>query len=63
MGFEPQTVNQPLVNVHKRTTKVNFAVAIGVAIFFAVGIALMVWAFQRDDQTDMPKPLPAQAPK
>jgi hypothetical protein len=62
MGFEPQTANQPLVNVHKKTTKVNFAVAIGVAVFFAVGIALMVWAFQRD-QSDVPEALPAQAPK
>ena len=44
MGFEPQTAGQPLVNVHKRTTKVNFAIVISVVVFIAVGIFAAVWA-------------------
>ena len=38
MGFEPQTANQPLVNVRKGPTKVNIAVAIGVVVFLLAGL-------------------------
>lgn len=33
----------PNVNVHKRTTKVNFSVVIAVVIFFLVGAAAVAW--------------------
>lgn len=42
MGFEPQTANQPLVNTHRRTTKVNIAMAIAVVIFFIIGLAYAI---------------------
>jgi hypothetical protein len=43
MGFDPQNAGQPLVNVHKRTTKVNIAAAIGIVIFFLIGLGYAVW--------------------
>ena len=47
MGFEPQTAGLPLVNPHKRTTKVNFAIVAGVVLFLLIGIAYAIWATQR----------------
>ena len=37
MGFEPQTASQPLVNTHRRTTKVNIIMAIAVVVFLLIG--------------------------
>lgn len=47
MGFEPQTADKPLVNVHKRTTKVNIIMAIGVAVFLLIGVCFVLWAAKR----------------
>jgi uncharacterized membrane protein YqjE len=47
MGFEPQTAGQPLVNVNKRTTQVNFAIVISIILFLVVGIAGAVWAVRK----------------
>lgn len=47
MGFEPQTADQPLVDVHKRTTKVNIMMAIGIGVFLLIGICVVVWASKR----------------
>ena len=47
MGFDPQTAGQPLVNVHKRTTKVNIIMAISVVVFLLIGITGIFWATQR----------------
>ncbi|MEO6994998.1 MAG: hypothetical protein ABI273_15435 [Lacunisphaera sp.] len=47
MGFEPQTAGQPIVNIHKRTTQVNFGMAIGVVVFLLIGICVVVWAVKR----------------
>jgi hypothetical protein len=33
----------PNVNVHKRTTKVNFSVIIAVVVFFVIGAAAVAW--------------------
>jgi flagellar basal body-associated protein FliL len=44
MGFEPQTAGQPLVNTHRRTTKVNIIMAIAVVVFLLVGAAYIIWA-------------------
>ena len=54
MGFEPQTADQPLVNVQKRTTKVNIAVAIGVVLFLIIGLAYSVWAYNRHGPDQQP---------
>jgi hypothetical protein len=43
MSIERDSDGLPQVNVHKRTTKVNFSVVIGVAIFFAVTFAVVWW--------------------
>lgn len=45
MGFD-QNDPRPIVNVHKRTTKVNIGMAVGVAVFFAIGV-LLIWLFVR----------------
>ncbi|HEY8993765.1 MAG TPA: hypothetical protein VIM71_03695 [Lacunisphaera sp.] len=45
MGFD-QNDPRPIVNVHKRTTKVNIWMAVGVGVFFLLG-ALMIWLFVR----------------
>ncbi len=47
MGFEPQTADKPIVNVHKSTTKVNFGMAIGVVLFLLIGVCFVVWAAKR----------------
>jgi len=56
MGFEPQTAGKPLVDVHKRTTKVNFGVAIGVVLFLLVGIGVVVWAVRKESRGEPVKP-------
>jgi hypothetical protein len=33
----------PLVQTERRTTKVNFGIAIGVLLFFAFGVAAVIW--------------------
>jgi hypothetical protein len=43
MGFD-QNDPRPVVNVHKRTTKVNIWMVIGVLVFLAVG-AVAVWIY------------------
>ena len=48
MGFEPQTAGKPLVDVHKRTTKVNIGVVVGVIVFLIVGISFAIWATKRE---------------
>ena len=45
MGFD-QNDPRPIVNVHKRTTKVNIWMVVGVSLFFAFG-ALAIWLFVR----------------
>ncbi|AOS44728.1 hypothetical protein Verru16b_01795 [Lacunisphaera limnophila] len=52
IGFEPQTSGQPLVNVHKRTTKVNISMAIAVAVFLLIGLGGIIWAVRREDQAE-----------
>jgi flagellar basal body-associated protein FliL len=62
MGFEPQTAGKPLVNVHKRTTKVNIGIAIGVVVFLIVGICFVMWAAKREARGE-PVKQPAESPK
>lgn len=44
MSIERDSSGLPQVDIHKRTTKVNFTIVIGVAIFFAA-MAAVVWWF------------------
>ena len=44
MSIEKESTGLPEVNVHKRTTKVNLSIVIGLAIFF-VTMAGVVWWF------------------
>jgi hypothetical protein len=37
----------PQVDVHKRTTKVNFSVIGGVVLFFLVGAVIFFWFWRR----------------
>jgi hypothetical protein len=42
MGFDPETEDKPLVDVKKRTTKVNLAVVIGVLVFFVIAATVLI---------------------
>jgi hypothetical protein len=42
MGFDSQTDGRPLINVRKRTTKVNFAIVVSVVVFVVIGVLYAV---------------------
>lgn len=42
MGFDKDS-DQPVVQLRKRTTKVNLCMIIAVIIFFIIGGALIAW--------------------
>jgi large-conductance mechanosensitive channel len=46
MGFDPQNEDQPLVDVGKRTTKVNVGVVVGVVVFLLIA-AIVMFIFVR----------------
>jgi len=62
MGFDPQTADKPLVNVHKRTTKVNLAVVIAVLLFLVIGVLYAVRVIRKMDQGAPLIETPAVAP-
>jgi hypothetical protein len=43
MSLEKNSTGMPEVNVHKRTTKVNLSMIVGVALFFAVMAGVVLW--------------------
>lgn len=43
MSLEKNSTGMPEVNVHKRTTKVNLSMIVGVALFFGVMAAVILW--------------------
>ena len=43
MSIDKQSSGLPGMNVHKRTTKVNLSIVIGVALFFAVTFSVVWW--------------------
>lgn len=50
MGFD-QDDQRPIMNVHKRTTKVNLWMVVGVLLFFVAG-GLLIWLYvQRHGST------------
>ena len=62
MAFEPQTASKPLVDVHKRTTKVNIGVVIGVVLFLVVGIAVAIWATRKEARGEPVKQVESTQP-
>ena len=48
MSIEKESSGFPEVDVHKRTTKVNFGIVIGVAIFFAAMAGVGWWFWSRN---------------
>ena len=62
MGFEPQTSNLPLVNVRKRDTKVNLAIAAGVVLFLVIGLFGAIWAIRKAERGEhvLESPPPAR---
>jgi hypothetical protein len=61
MGFEPQTAGQPLVNTRKRTTKVNFAIVLGVLLFLIIGVGFAFRASRRAEKGEPQGPPAATA--
>lgn len=49
MSIDKESSGLPEVNVHRRTTKVNLSIVIGVLIFFAVmaGLVAYLWNTHR----------------
>jgi hypothetical protein len=43
MSIEKEGSGLPQVDVHKRTTKVNLSIVIGLAVFFAAMFSLVAW--------------------
>ena len=43
MSIDKESSGFPEVNPHKRTTKVNISIVIGIAIFFAAMFSLVWW--------------------
>lgn len=56
MGFDANSRGQPLVNVHRQTTKVNFWVVGGVAFFLLVCVAAVGWMIKRHGHEPPPTP-------
>ena len=60
MGFDSESAGQPIVNVRKKTTKVNFAVAIAVLVFFILAVVYVLRVARKDAQGDAIKPPAAE---
>ena len=43
MSIEKESSGLPEVDVHKRTTKVNLSIVVGLLIFFAAMFSLVAW--------------------
>ncbi len=43
MSIDKESSGFPEVNPHRRTTKVNFSIVIGIAIFFAAMAGVVWW--------------------
>jgi hypothetical protein len=43
MSIEKESSGLPQVDVHKRTTKVNLSIVIGIVIFFVAMSAVAAW--------------------
>jgi hypothetical protein len=43
MSIDKESSGFPEVNVHKRTTKVNLSVVLGIALFLGTMLAVALW--------------------
>jgi hypothetical protein len=43
MSIDKESSGLPEVNIHRRTTKVNFSIVIGIALFFAFTFGMVWW--------------------
>ena len=43
MSIEKESSGLPEVDIHRRTTKVNFGTALGVSIFLIVEAIVIIW--------------------
>ncbi len=62
MGFDPQTSDKPLVNVQKRTTKVNLAVVAGVLVFLGLAVVYVLRIAGKADRGEPVMETPAVSP-
>lgn len=46
MSIDKQSTGMPEIDVHRRTTKVNFATMIGVAVFLVIAAIVIIWLAQ-----------------
>lgn len=70
MGFDQNDPKPATLTTHKKTTKVNIGVVIGVLLFFAVAAAVWLWVGfnQRENSNRLhekmtPEPPTAPAPR
>jgi hypothetical protein len=61
MGFDSQTTGQPLVNVRKRTTKVNLAIVVSVLVFVVIGVLYAVRVSKKSAKGEVVLQPPAPA--
>jgi len=62
MSIEKESTGFPEVNPHRRTTKVNFSIVIGVVLFFAITLGVALWVANRPESPDGAPPAPTQQP-
>jgi hypothetical protein len=43
MSIDKESSGLPEVDIHRRTTKVNFSIVIGIGIFFALMFGMVWW--------------------
>jgi hypothetical protein len=43
MSIDKESTGLPEIDLHRRTTKVNFAVGAGIVVFFIIAGAVIVW--------------------
>lgn len=46
MSIDKESTGMPEIDVHRRTTKVNLAIIVGVLAFFVVVAAVIIWFVQ-----------------
>jgi hypothetical protein len=43
MSIDKNSSGLPEINIHRRTTKVNLSIVVGIALFFAFSFGLVWW--------------------
>ncbi len=43
MSIDKESSGMPEIDVHRRTTKVNFGMMIGVAVFLVIAALVIIW--------------------